>query len=385
MWFIEFVCNGEEAFTQKEFSEQFDSLREKGIITAGEKGVISFVGDDFDRIYVKYFARRKGVSLSIDDLSFELILLIRSQYLIMNGLKKIRPLGFFPIGSLGEERIEEAATMLNEQDREKNSFKNMPDDASAAYKAMIDFRVAGSFEAARVTIRSPWLAVQRWYRWRSLEAAKQGSLSTMQSLFSEAKERATKVGGELGIEIHELPVVPVKILSEIVEASENAKVKQNLSDWHSNKMIQAYTKHHKTKEAIFHGELACKYDPEHSSLNSLGYLFMVSDNLKKAKQFLEKSIKESKKPMAKALSVYNLGIVEAKENKSKSALDRFELTIDKTQCFEKGERMCLCLIQPKIVNRKLEFEEVMEPDLLETAQSAASTMGEFLSIQQGRS
>lgn len=381
MWFIEFVCNGEEKFTQEEFSEQFDSLREKGIITAGEKGIIDFVGDDFDRIYVKYFARRESVSLAIGDLSFKLMLLIELQYLVVRRLKEIRLFGGLIDGTLGEERIEEAVTMLKEQEGEKNSFKDMPGEASAAYKAMMDFRVAGSFEAARVTIRSPWSTVQQWYRFRSVEAAKQNLLSTMQSLLSEVKERAARVDGELGIEIHELPVVPVKILREAVEASESAKVKENLSLWHSNQMFQAYLKQHNTEEAIFHGELACEYYPSFSNLNNLGYLFMVSGNLEKAKELLQRSIEESKEPMDEALSTYNLGIVEAKENKSKSALDKFELAIDKARCFEKRKRMYACLIQPKIVDRELAFEQVEEVDLLETAQSAACTMRKLSDIQ----
>lgn len=157
------------------------------------------------------------------------------------------------------------------------------------------------------------------------------------------------------------------------------------SSWHSQEMIEAYTKQHKTKEAIFHGELACKYGPKYANLNNLGYLFMVSDNLEKAKEFLEESIKKSKEPIEEALRLYNLGIVEAKGNKPQNVLDRFNITIDKAQGAQKRERMCSCLILPKIVNRKLEFEEVVDPDLLETAQAAASTMGEFLNIQQGSS
>jgi len=55
--------------------------------------------------------------------------------------------------------------------------------------------------------------------------------------------------------------------------------------------------------------------------------------------------------------------------------------IKKIETIKKGERICLCLILPKIVNKELVFEEVKESDLFKTAQSAAVAVKELLNMK----
>lgn len=380
VWFTEFVFSGEKRWTKETLLEQLNSLRENGVITTKDD-IISFAGDDFDRIYAKYFSRKQGAFLSTIDFSFEVSLVMRLHSFLRNRLEGIQPFGPFGVVSAKDQRIREAAMMLKEEGGKKNPFETMPDEAQEVYKAMINFRETDDFQAARVTVISPWITVQQWYRWRCVEAAKGRSLSTMASLLSEAKKRALAADGDLDVEIYELPIVPVKILTEKIETSENAEVRRDLSSWHCFGMFEAYLKQHDVEEAIFHGELTYKHNPRPQNSNNFGYLLMVSGNLAKARELLEKAVSDYEQPIDQALPIYNLGVVEAKEGDLSKALEKFELTMDKIKTAEKRERMCACLILPKIAEEKLIFEEVIEPDLVETAQSAATAVSKFLNTE----
>ncbi|MCD6493119.1 MAG: hypothetical protein J7K36_04885 [Archaeoglobaceae archaeon] len=378
IWFAEFVFSGEKKWTKERLLKQFNLLREKQVISVRDD-IITFAGDDFDRIYAKYFARKQGIPLSINEIPFEIYLVMRLNFFLMGKLKGIQPFSFPTVGEIRDLRVKEAAFMMKEDDRERNPFKIMPETAQEVYKLMTDFQGVDSCQVARIAVNSPWITVQQWYRWRSMETTKQHLISIIQSLLSEPKNRALTLGGDLDIEVYDLPVVPMEILAKKVENSENIKLKHELSTWHSIKMVNVYLKQHDIKKAILHGELAYRYHPQPHLLNNLSYLFMVSDNLTKARELLEKAIKDYKQPKDQALPIYNLGIVEAKEGKFESALDKFRLTISKIETAEKTERMCACLILPKIADKALVFEEVMEPDLLETAQSAITVLSQLLS------
>jgi len=373
IWFAEFVFSGEKKWTKERLLRQFNLLREKQVVDVRDD-IITFAGDDFDRIYAKYFARKQGIPLSINEIPFEIYLIMRLNLFLMGRLKGIQTLSFPIVGEIRDLKIKEAALMMKEDDRETNPFKIMPEVAQEVYKLMTDFQGVDSCQVARVAVNSPWITVQQWYRWRSLETAKQHSISIIQSLLSEVKNRAFTLGGNLDIEIYELPVVPMEILAKKVEDSENIILKHELSAWHSFKMVNVYLKQHNVKKAIFHGELAYRYHPQPHILNNLGYLLIVSDNLNKARELLKKAIKDCEQPKDQALPIYNLGIVEAKVGNLESALKKFKLTISKIETAERTERICACLILPKITDKGIMFEEVVESDLLEIAQLAINNI-----------
>jgi tetratricopeptide (TPR) repeat protein len=105
---------------------------------------------------------------------------------------------------------------------------------------------------------------------------------------------------------------------------------------------------------------------------------MVSDNLPRARKLLEEAVEKYEESNQKALPMYNLGIIEAKEGQLSSALDRFELAVKQIGDQEKRKRAVACLILPKRVDAKLVFEEAVHPDLLETAKSAIAIVKELL-------
>ena len=141
-------------------------------------------------------------------------------------------------------------------------------------------------------------------------------------------------------------------------------------------MFEEYFENHNVSEAIFHGLLAHRYDPEAHHPNNLGYLYLASDQLPRAREFLEKAVADSKGPTGTSLPMYNLGVLEAKEGNTKRALTLFKSVVIQLESTEKEQKEAACLILPyqSQESGKLEFREKLEPDILEAAKIAVAQL-----------
>lgn len=122
-----------------------------------------------------------------------------------------------------------------------------------------------------------------------------------------------------------------------------------------------------------------RYGVQPAFANNLGYLFSASGDIERARELLQVATQgDPEEP--KALPLYNLAVVEAKEGDLERALETFKLAIQQSETLEQYERGCSCLFLPKISDTgdALEFGEIWNPDLLKTAQSAASVVEELL-------
>ena len=380
IWFCEYVFRGEEEWMEKLLYEHLREFEKAGVVTIKDN-IINFGGDDFDRIYFKYLARKEGVPHFINDFSLERFLTINLDSFLRKEFKGIRPFPGFTIGGREKPEIQEIAKALSDDRTDVDPFEWAPNAAEELYWSCLKFRGSDNFHVWGATITTPWIRVHRWYRFKDPKAANERPLEDLASTLTGPSHRAVILGGDVEFEIHTMPVVPVEKLVKKVEQSDNTRMKNNLGNRHQFEMIGAYLERGDIEEALFHVELAYRYSPTPQKANNLGYLFLVSDSLQKARELLEKAAKGYERPEDSALPNYDLGVVEAKEGNLEPALTKFKLAIEQTKASEKKEMRCLCLVLPKIAaeEKKLEFQEVREPDLIETAQSAASAIEELLS------
>ena len=144
-------------------------------------------------------------------------------------------------------------------------------------------------------------------------------------------------------------------------------------------MVDYYFDKKDLETAIFHGEMAIQYFKKPDLANNLGYLYLVKGNLSKAGDLFEVAIEAYDTPKEMSLPQYNLGIVELKKGNLKKSLDKFILARDLISECEKKDRKMGCLIIPKSSEneKKIEYQEIQDPDLLLSAQTAISVINEF--------
>ena len=326
------------------------------------------------------------MTLSINDLPFEVFLNLTLQKFIREESEEVRPSLMAVVRGLDKPRFRDIAVALLNDSEDSDPFESTPGFAEDVYWSSIEFRNRDSYHVAMVTMITPWITVHHWFRCEDPDrTTAECLLDDLTPILAEPPERAVAMGGDLKVEIHTLPVVPVEKLVKKVEQSGNTRMRNQLSARHHVKMVEVYIERHDTEEASFHGELAYRYDARPELMNNLGYLCLASDDLQRARELLEKAVEDFEEsedsPLrASALPNYNLGVVEAKEGNLEDALAKFKLAIEQMEDVGKKERRCSCLVLPKIAEEgeRLRFEEVIDPDLLETAQSAASAVEELL-------
>jgi len=76
IWFSEYVFWADKRWTKESLQEQLLIFKNAKVVRI-ENDVVIFAGDEFDRIYCKYWARRYGVTLSIREMRFDFYLSVR--------------------------------------------------------------------------------------------------------------------------------------------------------------------------------------------------------------------------------------------------------------------------------------------------------------------
>lgn len=83
LWTIEYISNGNKYWKEEDLEKEVSYLTNYNILEGMEhvekigyklphgKGVLKFAGDDFDKIYTKYYARERGIPIQFKDLSLE--------------------------------------------------------------------------------------------------------------------------------------------------------------------------------------------------------------------------------------------------------------------------------------------------------------------------
>lgn len=71
IWTKEYIINAPEYWTYELLQQALDHLVTLHILTVNEAGIIRFPGDEFDKIYSKYFAREHKVLLNFTETSME--------------------------------------------------------------------------------------------------------------------------------------------------------------------------------------------------------------------------------------------------------------------------------------------------------------------------
>jgi len=379
IWTIEYIFHGEKFWTKDTLNKELQYFINEGILKS-EDNIIKFVGDDFDKIYTKYFAREQKIPLTFPEFPLEIFWRMRlnSFFRHIKGLSEILP-WFFELDVNID--ISKIYTDMISKSSDDDIFVESPPIIQDLYLLMIKYRNKKAIPIVEITLIFPWLNVRSWYHAENPNdtASINGCLDKVESI----KERVNEVGGDLIVEKKELPIIPIEEIVQKIEKTANEKLRNSLARYHHYEMTEEYIEKSNTEEALFHANLSYRYNsnPKPYISNNLGYLFMSVGDWDKARCLLEKAIKDYKEPheLELALHNYNLGILEAKCGNFNEALAKINFCIDELRDVGKKERECGCLFIPRIENGELKYEEVRkQPDLLEIAVGAKNNLEKFL-------
>ena len=154
IWAIEYILNSNKYWTKKSLEEELLYFISEGVISKKED-IINFAGDDFDKIYAKYFAKEQRVPLSFSKFPLEIFLDIR----VRNFLKNIKDLnsisGIFT--SDVDINLKTIPSRMTSEEDDKDIFVEGPLILNDLYFLMIDYRERDTLPLLQIKIILPWL------------------------------------------------------------------------------------------------------------------------------------------------------------------------------------------------------------------------------------
>lgn len=391
IWAIEYIFHDEKRWTKDALEKELEYFVGAGILedkrqvdglgfrTYPPEGIIKFAGDDFDKIYTKYFAREQKIPLSFPDFPLEVHWQIRLRSFLrrVEGLDSIAQ---FSPASTDVDLVNNIATRMASEGPDEEVFTEDVALAEDIYFLMLAYQAKETIPIVYVKLTLPWLKAHSWHYTEDPNNTK--SINACLRRLNPLRKRASEVGGNLVVERKELRVVPVEMLAQRIATTSNERARSYIAARHVLRMVKEYIEQGNMKGALFDASLSYRYDPnpEESSIsNNLGYLFMAVGELDRARALLERAVDICDKPEECAIANYNLGILEAKSGDLKSAMERIELSIEQAKNLDKEKRKMGCLFLPTAADGELKFKEVKEPDLLEVACEAKGNLENFVS------
>ena len=377
IWAIEYIFNGEKFWRKDTLNKELQYFVNEGILKI-EDDIIKFLGDDFDKIYTKYFAREQKIPLNFLEFPLEMFWRIRLKSFLKN-LEGLNEIFSFFLELDANIDINKIYTDMISKSSNDDIFAESSPIIEDLYHLIIKYRDKKVIPIVKIILISTWLNVRSCYYAKNPNNTT--SIISCLDKLESIKERVNAVGGDLIVEKKELPVISIEEIAQKIEKTANEKLRNSLAYFHSFKMLEEYVDNSNAEEALFHATLSYRYNsnlgPDTS--NNLGYLFMIVGDWEKARYLLKKATNDNKEPFELCLSNYNLGILEAKCGNFKEALAKINFCIDELRDVNKEERECGCLLIPRIENGKLKYEEVRKkPDLLEIAVGAKNNLEKFL-------
>lgn len=371
IWEVEYIFKDEKRWSKIGLLNILNHLKNTSILS-DKGGMIKFAGDDFDKIYMKYFAREKKVSLNIQDFppNLELYLFFK----LYAYMKNIENLVVFGIRSRFKTSISididnVIKKMLGIKKSKKNIFQDPYSYIEDVYFLMTKYRNATKIPLLHIEINLSWAKIQSiWYS----EKAYSNDVNIAIKKLNFLNERIIALKKNLILKYEEVDVIPLNLLKEIIKKSPD-KFREKIAKRHTNKMFIEYVKEPRNKdEALFHAELAYFYnsDCDDYTCNNIGYLYLVAEELEKSQILLNKAITISKDDILLALANYNMGIVELKKNNLESAERLFKKAKKLANSIEEKERYVAVLLIPKVKKSGLVYEEKIYPNMLDASEKS---------------
>lgn len=374
-WAIDHIFNKDTTWTKERLEEFLWALKNEGIVDVQE-GVVKFRGDDFDKIYTKYYAREKKINIHFLNAHMDLLF----HFKLMTIFERIDGLGFFTTIMLTplSEPVEVIATRMGSVEDGGDVFADGGLPVSDLYRLMV--RYTGRGHAPVVDVSLSAFGVNAQSILYSKNPSRGSPIGECMARLSILAQRASEIAVQLQVELKEIPVPPLDILAAKVDRTGNEKMREMISEVHHAGMVQAYLVDHDAEKALLHADLFCRFNssPGAKECNNLGYFFMASGAAQRARAFLEQSIATAEEDHASSLARYNLGILEVKQGNCEAALKLISESVDIAERISPSSRTCECLLIPIVSESSLHFEEKRgDLDLLPVAVQAKETIRSF--------
>lgn len=305
-----------------QLSARFECLKRDNILGENADGVVEFKGDDFDRIYTKYFSAEKAISVQYPEVPFSAYARIRLDLLVRGtaaGVRSIRPIQV-------SERVLDIRSLVEEMSLEGGPTKVYVETPSsiirAVYKLLFDNQNESEIALLDASLGILGSDTYAWYVPRKKDDT--DAIETVLSLFEGIKARAASVGCSCVVQTVQIPVPSLNSVVSQMLASGNKRLAELLAVYHANTVLENYTSKKASVVMQRHANVASlmrEFLPSYA-LNNLGYYYISQNDMDNARTLLELAMAMNRKAKESfALPAFNLAIANLKMGNRTSALE----------------------------------------------------------------
>jgi tetratricopeptide (TPR) repeat protein len=380
IWFIEHVFDTSSSLEiLREHLALFENI---GILHVND-GIIGFNGDDFDKIYCKYLARKRDIFAYINDVPFEIWINAIVISHITESIDDARIIPVISVGTMSHINMQDVVENIL-ADNDIDVFKSTPDLAETLYWTSIGNREKEVIHLAYITMMTPWIKARYCFTIDSEDISK--TMEEINSYVDQLKLRAADLDSDVNITTEQIRLTNHRILIDKLKISGNNRLRKRIADAHIRFLSHEYYANDDVGEASFHAESAFLLSPSIDTMNNYGYISLVEDRLEQSEEILREALVKAEEvgneQFQEALINYNLATLSAKRYSYEEALSLYDRAINIANGIAPSERLCGCLLLPRINGQHLDFPEVRSPDILDLAISARTEIANYLAIQR---
>jgi hypothetical protein len=363
IWAVEYVMRGTERWAREQLEAELKILLDNSILTL-QNDKLCFTGDDFDKVYCKYYAREQRIALVFSDSSVV-------EWLARRLSGALTTVGLHPLRVPSEpnqlRNLMEVAELLSAPDSTDDVFSESPTAVLLLYRLMMDHRSLTSLPIISITASWPSIDTYLLGHAQIVDGELDRQLDELTRQLAPIRDRARELGGDVSITTHRIAIPQVHVLEDSVLRSANADRRRTVCRYHFEHMLAAYPSRSDLDDAIFHADILTRYDPVAMNWNNLGYLRIAHREYEQAKSCLETAMARSadgEEDGDVALVGYNLALVALMQDQYGEArrwLNSVTAVLDES---ESAQRSYHCLFCAQLIDGTVELIEDREaPDL----------------------
>lgn len=369
IWAQEYTFHGSARTTQEHLRQSLEQFSAAGILHL-VNSCVAFSGDDFDRLYVTYYARERKVELAFPpDVGLPLEL-----YWSVNLKWNLRLRSIYALGPMraGESRREidnlallELLNVLSGIVENPSLLERNEELTVDLHNLMMQARHHDDVLLYRIRVRFGSVDISQLFTGPGIldDADRPKSDEELRLI----QIRLGEMRGSLEIEQFRLPIYKLTDIIRTIATHGSPRLRTELARTHAGMARSLYRRADDSHESLMHARLVVAYgaDVFPSMANDVGYVLLANGDPRVATALLQQAVHGAEgDDLYEALANYNLAIGKAQLGDFNGAIDSLNDARELAQDLDEEDRAMLCLFVGSVIEGRLKFTEITKPDLL---------------------
>ena len=375
---IERVFYGEQRHTSRKIEQLYTNLESRGIIGVDEDDRLVFCGDEFERIYTKYFAQEQGVPLRISEVSPAVTWTIYESGLFRRSKIAMRQLAMTEGPRPEETDIARILKSLGQPNTD-NVFDKYRWLAVHVYWLLVRNEQVDEVGILQMDTEFEWLSNVSWfYPQKSIDGSLERKLKKICNRLASA---VVAEGGQFRWNFEKVTPPPYDKMFLSIKNAQEDLIRSHIARRHLDRALNHYIEDRNSTAALWHADCArrlsncVRFNSE--DLNNLGYMFLSSTQIDFAIDLLESAVdlSEEESDGDRILPLYNLGLAHLVGDEVSKAHEILKKVGEDLNEAPYSSESLSCLLLPEFqADGVVSLTEEFSPDFHEVVRKALNSL-----------